>query len=105
MAQLGARFHGMEEVIGSIPIRSTNTPSQMNAPGLPSAEFGVKLERSPLPVRSRTYCAVQLHRGRLKSGDQRDASDQQQSSESPKSVDRVGLHAEPTKVVDHKRRD
>ena len=23
MAQLGARFHGMEEVIGSIPIRST----------------------------------------------------------------------------------
>ena len=24
MAQLGARFHGMEEVIGSIPIRSTN---------------------------------------------------------------------------------
>ena len=26
MAQLGARFHGMEEVIGSIPIRSTNFP-------------------------------------------------------------------------------
>ena len=24
MAQLGARFHGMEEVIGSIPIRSTS---------------------------------------------------------------------------------
>jgi hypothetical protein len=24
VAQLGARFHGMEEVIGSIPIRSTN---------------------------------------------------------------------------------
>ena len=24
MAQLGAPFHGMEEVIGSIPIRSTN---------------------------------------------------------------------------------
>jgi hypothetical protein len=23
VAQLGARFHGMEEVIGSIPIRST----------------------------------------------------------------------------------
>ena len=28
MAQLGARFHGMEEVIGSIPIRSTNKPQQ-----------------------------------------------------------------------------
>ena len=26
VAQLGARFHGMEEVIGSIPIRSTNKP-------------------------------------------------------------------------------
>ena len=25
MAQLGARFHGMEEVIGSNPIRSTKT--------------------------------------------------------------------------------
>ncbi len=25
MAQLGARFHGMEEVIGSIPIRSTKS--------------------------------------------------------------------------------
>ena len=27
VAQLGARFHGMEEVIGSIPIRSTNQPT------------------------------------------------------------------------------
>jgi hypothetical protein len=27
VAQLGARFHGMEEVIGSIPIRSTKTSS------------------------------------------------------------------------------
>jgi hypothetical protein len=30
VAQLGARFHGMEEVIGSIPIRSTNNPLQIN---------------------------------------------------------------------------
>jgi hypothetical protein len=30
VAQLGARFHGMEEVIGSIPIRSTNNPIRMN---------------------------------------------------------------------------
>ena len=29
MAQLGARFHGMEEVIGSIPIRSTNKPNNL----------------------------------------------------------------------------
>ena len=27
MAQLGARFHGMEEVVGSIPTRSTNSNS------------------------------------------------------------------------------
>jgi hypothetical protein len=26
VAQLGARFHGMEEVAGSIPARSTNSP-------------------------------------------------------------------------------
>jgi hypothetical protein len=30
VAQLGARFHGMEEVIGSIPIRSTNKPLHIN---------------------------------------------------------------------------
>jgi hypothetical protein len=31
VAQLGARFHGMEEVIGSIPIRSTKTtPFEIN---------------------------------------------------------------------------
>jgi hypothetical protein len=29
VAQLGARFHGMEEVIGSIPIRSTKQPLQI----------------------------------------------------------------------------
>jgi hypothetical protein len=30
VAQLGARFHGMEEVTGSIPVRSTNFPLQLN---------------------------------------------------------------------------
>ena len=30
VAQLGARFHGMEEVIGSIPIRSTNKPFKIS---------------------------------------------------------------------------
>ena len=34
MAQLGARFHGMEEVIGSIPIRSTNKPFNLLPPSL-----------------------------------------------------------------------
>ena len=27
VAQLGARFHGMEEVVGSIPTRSTKSPN------------------------------------------------------------------------------
>jgi hypothetical protein len=31
VAQLGARFHGMEEVIGSIPIRSTKPSQQLRA--------------------------------------------------------------------------
>ena len=29
VAQLGARFHGMEEVVGSIPTRSTNISQQL----------------------------------------------------------------------------
>ena len=32
VAQLGARFHGMEEVIGSIPIRSTKSSSSIQLP-------------------------------------------------------------------------
>jgi hypothetical protein len=32
VAQLGARFHGMEEVIGSIPIRSTKYFNHLEAP-------------------------------------------------------------------------
>ena len=31
MAQLGARFHGMEEVVGSIPTRSTKHPAMFFA--------------------------------------------------------------------------
>ncbi len=30
VAQLGARFHGMEEVAGSIPARSTNSLKKTN---------------------------------------------------------------------------
>jgi hypothetical protein len=38
VAQLGARFHGMEEVIGSIPIRST---IESTAYSLPFFQLGV----------------------------------------------------------------
>ena len=31
VAQLGARFHGMEEVVGSIPTRSTNSHSPLQS--------------------------------------------------------------------------
>jgi hypothetical protein len=31
VAQLGARFHGMEEVVGSNPTRSTNQPFQFQS--------------------------------------------------------------------------
>ena len=31
VAQLGARFHGMEEVVGSIPTRSTILPKKLSA--------------------------------------------------------------------------
>src|ERR1700734_4018465 len=36
VAQLGARFHGMEEVIGSIPIRSTNFLNNLADPSVAS---------------------------------------------------------------------
>jgi hypothetical protein len=32
VAQLGARFHGMEEVVGSIPTRSTKFPATFRVP-------------------------------------------------------------------------
>ena len=38
VAQLGARFHGMEEVIGSIPIRSTNQTNNLGRSFPKSAE-------------------------------------------------------------------
>ena len=45
VAQLGARFHGMEEVIGSIPIRSTNHFKHL-APA-PSPSFVASLSANP----------------------------------------------------------
>jgi hypothetical protein len=44
VAQLGARFHGMEEVTGSIPVRSTKQPIHNQIPTrrrFPQAIFGL----------------------------------------------------------------
>jgi hypothetical protein len=55
VAQLGARFHGMEEVIGSIPIRSTKSNQQLSEAAEKSAlcfplgwrkRLGVEIRRS-----------------------------------------------------------
>jgi hypothetical protein len=50
VAQLGARFHGMEEVIGSIPIRSTNKFLQ------------IKHMPGGGPPSSRRLCVILCHR-------------------------------------------
>ena len=39
VAQLGARFHGMEEVVGSIPTRSTNLSNHLR-PHTPTFRAG-----------------------------------------------------------------
>src|ERR1700722_11146199 len=48
VAQLGARFHGMEEVIGSIPIRSTNYFNHLAPP--PFRDFVASLSQTPKPL-------------------------------------------------------
>ena len=48
VAQLGARFHGMEEVIGSIPIRSTKYFNHLEAP--PFRDFVASLSQIPKPL-------------------------------------------------------
>ena len=50
MAQLGARFHGMEEVIGSIPIRSTNSFNILIFAFLSGMRRGCQWLLSPKPV-------------------------------------------------------
>ena len=47
VAQLGARFHGMEEVVGSIPTRSTNSPTNRSGPA-PVANLASTKPRSSL---------------------------------------------------------
>ena len=49
VAQLGARFHGMEEVVGSIPTRSTNHINHLEAP--PLRDFVASLSQIPKPLR------------------------------------------------------
>jgi hypothetical protein len=44
VAQLGARFHGMEEVVGSIPTRSTNLLTELN--NIKAGEFVFSRRRS-----------------------------------------------------------
>ena len=52
VAQLGARFHGMEEVIGSIPIRSTNQPTNLADSQKNAICFGYVGPHAPPPVQS-----------------------------------------------------
>ena len=44
---LGARFHGMEEVVGSIPTRSTNNVKHLAPP--PFRDFVASLSQIPKP--------------------------------------------------------
>ena len=64
VAQLGARFHGMEEVIGSIPIRSTNFPSHLNdAYGeLSTDRFGRTTRTRICVSRAEHVCFCHTHR-------------------------------------------
>ena len=65
VAQLGARFHGMEEVIGSIPIRSTNHFNHLAEPP-PTVwqQFGSKFQNC-LSAEASTF-AFSLLLGRLR---------------------------------------
>jgi hypothetical protein len=58
VAQLGARFHGMEEVIGSIPIRSTNYINNLEAP--PFADVVAFLSQIPKPFRGQALRSLLL---------------------------------------------
>src|SRR6202162_454397 len=47
VAQLGARFHGMEEVVGSIPTRSTKSLTPLDAPPMRLWEHLVANPQNP----------------------------------------------------------
>ena len=52
VAQLGARFHGMEEVVGSIPTRSTKSLNKLERAN--GRSFGVVIQTAPFPTLSRS---------------------------------------------------
>src|SRR5690242_10723960 len=73
VAQLGARFHGMEEVIGSIPIRSTNKPlTNQIATGSCRSPFvrwqGATRDMQPLIPEERKPGSIRLDLAKSKPG-------------------------------------
>jgi hypothetical protein len=62
VAQLGARFHGMEEVVGSIPTRSTNYINNLEAP--PLSGFVAFLSQIPKPHRGQALKSLLLEPNR-----------------------------------------
>ena len=58
VAQLGARFHGMEEVVGSIPTRSTNFPQFMVHFWEPGEEFRCPM-CMPFPRKASDFGALE----------------------------------------------
>ena len=55
MAQLGARFHGMEEVTGSIPVRSTKHPPTISPAWLRYPEHSRFIVVIPMPIRYKQH--------------------------------------------------
>jgi hypothetical protein len=64
VAQLGARFHGMEEVIGSIPIRSTNQSLQLR-PHSPSGQSFQVVAFDPASTVAWKASGLKLHKLRV----------------------------------------
>ena len=62
VAQLGARFHGMEEVVGSIPTRSTKSPNNLD--GANACSDGVCVVVCVITRRSGAY-SESFHSGAL----------------------------------------
>src|ERR1035437_10104241 len=55
VAQLGARFHGMEDVDGSNPSRSTKTFHRLSTTGtVPNVTFGVQMDPGSCRARRST---------------------------------------------------
>ena len=57
VAQLGARFHGMEEVVGSIPVRSTNQFKHLDKGATLRARLTVSWATTPVRMDSPLPCS------------------------------------------------